>query len=44
MFDVDEGDFLVDEDGRTSALILQTQQHGQEVIDDRQIHVSTVVT
>ena len=43
MLDVDKSDFLVDQDGRGCALFLQTQQHGQEVIDERQIHVSTVV-
>ena len=43
MFDVDEGDLLVDEDGRRSALLLHVQQHGQEVVDDRHVHITSVV-
>ena len=34
VLDVNKGDFVVDQNGRGSALLLQTQQQGQEVVDD----------
>ena len=43
MLDVDESDLLVHEDGGDSALLFGIQYHGQELVDDRHVHITAVV-